>query len=124
MDNTTAASTTTMPTAAAINLGANIFQTIKCRLNIPALNAVPNSNVAKYDDTPRAVRTDCLCTFSVEAGYGKGGTFQRATRGDASAKRKCGPNELKSTVNGDKGYVTVEVRRKADFHWMDGIVDW
>jgi len=66
---------------------------------------------------------DCPRTVSVDVGYGKGATFQEARRGEASAKRKCGPNALVRTVSGEKGYVTVDVSRKADFQWMDGIVD-
>jgi hypothetical protein len=58
-----------------------------------------------------------------DEGYGKGATFQDARRGEATANRKCGPNAFIRTVNGEKGYVTVEVSRKADFHWMDGMVD-
>ena len=59
----------------------------------------------------------------MDDGYGNGGTFQEASKGEASAKRKCGPNAFMRTVDGENGYVTVEVRRKADFHWIDGIVD-
>ena len=65
---------------------------------------------------------DCPRTVSVDVGYGKGATFQEASRGEESAKRKWGPNVFVRTVIGEKGYVTVEVRRKADFQWMDGIV--
>jgi len=35
-----------------------------------------------------------------------------------------GPNELNITVPGDQGYLTVDVKRNADFHCIEEIVDW
>ena len=61
---------------------------------------------------------DCPRKLSTDKGYGKGETFQEARSGEARAKRDCGPNVFIMTVSGEKGYVTVEVRRKADFHCM------
>lgn len=50
-----------------------------------------------------------------DEGCGKGDMFHEASRGEATANRKCEPNEFMRTVNGENGYVTVEVSRKADF---------
>jgi len=64
---------------------------------------------------PNAARIDCPWTVLADEGCGKGDMFHEASKGEATANRKCEPNVFMRTVNGEKGYVTVEVSRKADF---------
>ena len=125
----TARSTTRLPAAAAINLGAKTFQTIKCLLNHAALVALPISRVSKYIIIPnaafRAFRFTTMADSEPVAAFDVvGETFHVANKGLASARRNCGPNVLRMTRAGDTGYRSVEVKKKAVFHWIEDIVDW
>jgi hypothetical protein len=119
------ARSTEIPSAAAnINLGANTFQTIRCLLKNAALAALLNVRHPKYIIIPSAAFSVFFLTCIAEVGCGSGGTFQSATSGLANPNKKVDPNVLRITNAGENGYVKVEVRRNADFHCIDGIVDW